>query len=120
MSVVKFSAPREWEDWLNIAFGVWLCISPSILQFTDDATAAYNAYVVGFLIIVAEVFTFSSIAVLEDIIDMVLGGWLVASPWVLGLTNRQEISNFVIMGAFVLALACYEFWQGYSDARRRT
>jgi hypothetical protein len=120
MSVVKFSAPKEWENWLNIAFGVWICISPSILQFTDDATAVHNAYVVGFLIIVASVATFSSIAVLEIIIDMVLGGWLVASPWILGLANRQGSSNFVIVGAFVLALACYEFWQGYSGARRRT
>jgi hypothetical protein len=109
-----FSAPKEWENWLDLALGVWLLLSPWLLQFGGDATAVTNSVVIGFLIIVAEVFTFSTLGALEELIDLVLGLWLVVSPWILNISSRVASADFVIVGLLVLGLAIYEIW----DARR--
>ena len=45
----------------------------------------------------------------EEWINVVLGAWLVASPWVLGAT-LVATTNLVIVGVLVLALAVYEIW----------
>jgi hypothetical protein len=55
---MSFSVPKEWQDWLNLVLGIWICLSPWALNFTDNASAARTAIAIGFLIIVCEVFTF--------------------------------------------------------------
>ena len=39
-----------WEDTLNLLLGVALVVSPSLLGFASEQTAASNAYVVGVII----------------------------------------------------------------------
>ncbi len=51
----------------------------------------------------------------EEWISVILGAWLVVSPWVLGVAVVPTV-NFVIVGLLVLALALYEIW----DERRHT
>jgi hypothetical protein len=114
----KFSAPKEWQDWLNIAFGIWLWVSAFILGFGDETVAVRNAAVVGLLLILAEVFTFSAVALVEIVIDLLLGVWLISSPWILTMASRNAVYDFTITGVLVVALACCEFWQGYRKTPR--
>jgi len=111
----EINLPKQWEDWLSWAIGIWLCISPWALDFSLDPAPMRNAVVVGFLIILAEVVTLSAFRPWEEWINVVLGGWLVVSPWVLGVTSRAANVDFVVIGALVAALAFYEMW----DVRRR-
>src|SRR5947209_6383256 len=62
----KLSFSREWQDWCNLLLGIWLCVSPWVLRFVDDRAAAENAVFVGFLIILAEVFTLSMLRAVEE------------------------------------------------------
>src|SRR5262249_1192068 len=107
--------PKQWEDWLSWAFAIWLCISPWALDFSLDAPPTRNAVIVGALIILAEVVTLSIFRPWEEWINVVLGGWLVISPWVLGVAARAATVDFVVIGVLVVALALYEMW----DVRRR-
>jgi hypothetical protein len=104
----EISLPKQWEDWANWAFGIWLCISPWALEFDLDPVPTRNAVIVGFLIILAEVVTLSVFRPWEEWINAVLGGWLIISPWVLGVTAPIAKANFIVIGALVLALALYE------------
>jgi hypothetical protein len=47
--VVTLSVFRPWEEWINVALGVWLLISPWVLGIANGAARA-NCVVVGLLI----------------------------------------------------------------------
>jgi len=104
----EVSLPKQWEDWANWVFGIWLCLSPWALQFDLEPVPTRNAVIVGFLIILAEVVTLSVFRAWEEWINVILGAWLVISPWVLGVASTAATVNFVIIGVLVVALALYE------------
>jgi hypothetical protein len=111
---MSFSLPKEWQDWLNLLLGIWICVSPWVLNFTDNASASRTAIAVGFLIIMSEVFTFWALRFLEEWIDVLLGAWLVISAWLLDISVPIAKVDFIFSGLAVVLLAAYEIW----DARR--
>jgi SPW repeat len=114
MATIAFSPPKHWEDWIGAILGFWLFASPNVLQYGEMA-AAQNAFLVGVLLIVIEFVELTVFRVWEEWINVILGAWLVVSPWVLGATLIAT-TNLVIVGWLVLALALYEIW----DERRHT
>jgi hypothetical protein len=48
--VVTLSAFRLWEEWVNVALGVWLILSPFALGVTD-VHAMTNFIIVGVLVV---------------------------------------------------------------------
>ncbi len=113
---VTVTPPKQWEDWVSWGLGIWLCLSPWVLQFSLETTATENAVVVGFLIILAEVVTLSAFALWEEWINVALGAWLVVSPWALGVTAGAAKADFVIVGVLVIALAIYEMREAGAQA----
>jgi hypothetical protein len=105
---MTFTPPKHWEDWCDWALGIWLVLSPWILLFHQDSPATRNAVVAGFLIIAAEAVTLSAFRLWEEWINLVLGLWLVVSPWILGVTSSVARINFVIVGLLVAALAIHQ------------
>ena len=100
-----------WEDWVDMVLGAWLAISPWILGFTDSDGATRNALIVGIAIAVLSGSTFLIYNVIEEWIDVILGIWLIVSPWVLSSSgNGSVVANFVIVGALVAGLSGYEIW----------
>jgi len=87
---------------------VWLFVSPWVLQYRET-TAAQSAFLVGFLLVVTELIALSSFLVWEEWFSVILGAWLVISPWVLGAAFVPMV-NFVIVGLLILALAFYVIW----------
>ena len=111
MTNAAFSAPKQWEDWVSWVLGIWLCLSPWILAFSLEATPTANAVTSGFLIILAEVVTLSAFRVWEEWINVVLGLWLVGSPWFLDIASSAARLEFIVVGILVVALALYEMKQ---------
>jgi SPW repeat len=112
---MSFSVPKEWQDWLNLVLGIWICVSPWALNFTDNTSAAHTAIAIGFLIIVSEVFTFWALRLVEEWINVLLGGWLVISAWLTDVGASSAKVDFIAGGVAVILLAVYEIW----DARRQ-
>jgi hypothetical protein len=52
--VVELSVFRDWEEWINIALGAWLVISPWILGISG--AAAVNFIIVGLLVVALAVY----------------------------------------------------------------
>jgi len=113
----EFSLPKQWEDWVNWGFGIWLCLSPWALYYWLDPAATRNAVIVGFLIIFAEVVTLSIFRPWEEWINAVLGGWLIISAWAIGGPLAARV-NFVVVGALVVTLAVYEMRQVEASGER--
>lgn len=111
MATRRFSLPTQWEDWVNLLLGIWLCASPWVLQFAGDMAPTQNAFVVGALLIAAETVELMVFRNWEEWVNVALGAWLVISPWAWGVTAFVPAANFVVVGLLVLALACYEMWE---------
>ncbi len=100
-----------WEDWVDMVLGAWLAISPWILGFTDNDAATRNALIIGIAVAVLSGSTFLIYHVIEEWIDVVLGAWLIISPWVLSASgNARAVADFVVVGALVAGLSGYEIW----------
>lgn len=116
MPGAKLSFPEQWEDWCNWLLGIWLCISPWALRFDFDPTATKVAVVTGIVIILSELLALSFFRTWEELIDIILGAWLIISPWTLDISSPTVKLNFVLVGLLVLSLAVYEIW----DERRQS
>jgi hypothetical protein len=57
--VVELSVFRDWEEWINVALGAWLLVSPWVLGFVSPVATA-NAVVVGLLVLALALYEISS------------------------------------------------------------
>ena len=99
---------KRWQDWLNLAIGAWLFISPWVIGFAGAAPAAsWNAWILGVAIVVFSGLAVSVPQAWEEIINIVLGIWMVISSWVLGVASRAAETNAVIVGLLVILFAAW-------------
>ena len=42
--------PQRWEEWLNLAVGAWLIVSPFVLGYAYLGGATWNHIIVGLLV----------------------------------------------------------------------
>ena len=108
MAMISFSLPKHWEDWIGGALGLWLLASPNVIPYGEPA-ATQNAFLVGVLLLAIAFVEITVFRAWEEWINVILGAWLVVSPWLLGATMIAT-TNLVIVGLLVLALALYEIW----------
>jgi hypothetical protein len=57
--VVTLSVFRPWEEWINVALGAWLVISPWVLGIASPAAKA-NFVIVGVLVVALAVYEMRS------------------------------------------------------------
>jgi SPW repeat len=104
-----------WEDTLNLLLGVALFVSPSVLGFASEQTAASNAYVVGVIIAAMAIAALFAFQPWEEWVSAVLGAWLVISPWVLGFSgNAGALLTHLLIGIVAIILALLASTEHYS------
>jgi hypothetical protein len=59
--IVELSIFRGWEEWINIALGAWLFLSPWVLGITS-AAARWNFVVVGALVVALALYELKEMA----------------------------------------------------------
>jgi len=81
-------------------------VSPWVLGY--GGKAALNAYVMGAGIVVVALIAAYMPKAWEEIINMMLGVWLVVSPFVLGFSAMTEIAlHTVVVGILATAFAIW-------------
>lgn len=112
---------QRWQDWLNIALGLWILASPWVLQHVMAAagtmageaplgqvtqTVMWNMYIVGILVAITAGAALIAFQTWEEWTNIVLGAWLLFSPWILGFSSVTALMwNAVVAGAIVVVLA---------------
>lgn len=119
-------AARRWQDWANLALGSWIFISPWVLGYTGTA-AAWNAYVMGAGIVVFALIAAYMPKAWGEVINMLLGMWLVVSPFVLGFDEMTIVAlHTVLAGILATAFAIWamtnekSFYKRWQRALRLT
>ncbi len=107
---------RHWQDWVTLIVGVWLVLSPMILavvppEGSQTFLMSWNFTVTGLLAIALAISALTLFRPWEEWLDIVLGVWLVISPWVLGFTFSEiALWNAILCGVVVAAMG---LWVAY-------
>ncbi|MBN9351641.1 MAG: SPW repeat protein [Chitinophagaceae bacterium] len=102
---------RRWQDWLILAGGIWLFISP---WFFSNAPANYtwDAFLIGILLIVFSIWALDDKKVWEEWITLVIGAWVFVSPWIFSFEGIGLEWNFFIIGGLVFILSLCDIGSG--------
>jgi len=97
---------RKWQDWANLVLGLWLVLSPWILGFSGTSSATWNAVLLGLAVGLLSLLRLQGGPLWEEGANVVLGVWLILSPWILGFSGEAGATwNAVIVGLLVGLLA---------------
>ena len=97
--------------WINVALGIWLCLSSALIAHTPVAFT--NNLFLGLSIFLVAFFAMG-IARLRRF-NTLLGAWAIVSPFALGYMNSSAALNDVLVGMVVVAVS---LWMPRPLARR--
>jgi hypothetical protein len=100
---------RRWQDQLTLLLGLWLFVSPWVFGYAADAPQAINAYAAGLAMAVLAVWDLVRTYMWAVVLNILIGLWIVVSPWVLGMAgHRGMLNTSVIVGLAVIVLGLWE------------
>lgn len=118
MSTLSDRLAAQWRDVVNLVLGIWIVVSPWALGFAGEQLAAWNAYIVGVIVAVAALAALVEFHRWEEWVNVVLGAWLVISPWVLGVAAVSALLwNQIVVGIVVAGLAIWTALAGHEPER---
>lgn len=109
----------HWQDWVNLGLGLWLFVSPWMLNYGTMPAAAWNAWALGIVIAAVAVAALIQFTRWMEWVNVAVGVWLVAAPWLLGYAGAGEtrpVFVHVILGLLVGLLA---LWDALANGRDR-
>ena len=100
--------PERWQNWVNVVLGAWLVLSPWVLGFADQKTAAIVAWSLGAAVIVFAGLGARVQDAWEEAITLVLGVLLMGAPWALEFADeRTATANVALSGTLVVVFAIW-------------
>jgi hypothetical protein len=108
-------------DVLNLVLAVWLFLSPWIVGFTTIMPAAWTAWLSAIAIAIFAIAALSAFAEWEEWINLILGIWVLISPWVVGVAaNEAPKLALFLTGLAVAIIAAVELWTMHRAPPRET
>jgi hypothetical protein len=101
---------KRWQDWLNLALGVWLLLAPFIIHESGTSdVAAWNSYVCGGAVALLAAVALVQPVAWEEWINLAIGLWLTVAPWLLDFAAPAEnaAANQLIVGTVIAATALW-------------
>jgi hypothetical protein len=111
---------RKWRaesvlDLYNLLLAMVLFASPWLFA-RANATAALDLRAGGAAIAILSLAAMAAFANWKEWGNLLLGIWLIASPWVLGFPHTRAMHFAIGIGAAVAFLAALELWLVYEAA----
>jgi hypothetical protein len=99
---------KHWQDPVSVLVGIWLIASPWTLGLQGPLQAVGDFVVIGAVLLALALGALFVPEAWEEWSELVLGLWLIASPWILEFTEVQAaVQNAVVCGGLVTALALW-------------
>ena len=99
------NSTAKWQDWASFMLGLWIAMSPWVLDYSQQEAATANAVFVGLSLALGSHFE-ASCAWSAQWLHAVAGAWLVLAPFLFGYaTQPMATTNSVVAGVLVLMLA---------------
>lgn len=94
---------KHGSGWVNIVLGMWVIVSPFVIAF-HSAKAVWSNVIAGVIVGILALIRWSMRQPGWSWLNLVVGTWLVISPFVLFLSAAAMWNN-VILGIIIAALA---------------
>jgi len=105
---------RNWQDWLGIALGVLIALSPWLAGQTDNQVVMWVTIAVGVWVVQFAGLELVDLERSEQVGLTICGVWLIASPFALGYADSGTLMVWhFVLGAAVVLLAALELWQDW-------
>jgi SPW repeat len=109
-----FNVHRTWEDWVGIALGVLIVLSPWFTGQEDNQSVMLNAGLIGVLVLSLAAVELVDLHRWEETGEIACGLWLIASPYIFGYVGSGMLQYWHFgLGAIVVLLAAIELWQDW-------
>ncbi len=109
-----FSAHRTWEDWFGMLLGLLIVASPWLAGDHVSRTAVWNTVLIGVLIFFIAELEYVILQRWEEVAQVVLALWLIASPYVFYYSTTGNLRFWhSTLGGLVILLAALELWQDW-------
>jgi SPW repeat-containing protein len=99
-------------DLYNCLLAVLLFASPWLFRLTNSSAKA-DMWAAGVAIAAISLASIAAYATWEEWANVMLGIWLVASPWVLGFAHTRAMHFSIGIGIVVAFFALIELWLQY-------
>jgi uncharacterized membrane protein len=92
-----------WTLLLSTAAGIGLMFAPSL--FGSTGAAAHSDHLVGALIVTVAVIAMADVGRITRFLNVLLGAWVIAAPWLLDGATTGSTWSAAIAGALVILLS---------------
>jgi hypothetical protein len=99
-------------DFYNLVLAVVLLASPWLFTLTNSA-GRLDLLASGAAIAAISLGAIVAYASWEEWMNLLLGLWLIASPWIMGFTHTRAMHFSIGLGAVVAFLAVLKLWLVY-------
>ena len=106
-------------DFYNLTIGLFLFASPWLFAFTDE-NARIDIWASSFLVAATSIIAIIMFSNWEEWLNLLLGFWLVVSPWTLGFTHTRAMHISIGTGIVVTFMAALELWLVNCDPQQGT
>jgi hypothetical protein len=108
---MKFAVKRREAalDVYNVILGSFLFVSPWLFAF-GSGSAREGAFAAGAVVVLVSMLAIAAFAEWEEWINLAIGCWLLASPFVLHLPHKAGMHVTLAVGAIVAFLSLLELW----------
>ena len=87
-------------------------------QLPHGASDRWNAFASGAVIVALSIAALAAFAVWEECLDLIIGLWLIVSPWLLKFQGTRAMRVDIAVGIIVAALAAIKLWTTQMPTRR--
>jgi len=101
-------------DVYNLALGTFLFVAPWLFSFTSGVARAED-WTSSALVIVISGAALLAFAEWEEWANLILGLWLLASPWALGFGHTAAMPVHVAVGFMIAFISALELWLLHYD-----
>ncbi|WP_119458710.1 SPW repeat protein [Rhodospirillaceae bacterium SYSU D60014] len=102
---------EELLDWSNLVLAVALFLAPWLLGFADATASAWNAWLSAAVIAGLALAAIQAFAEWEEWGSLLLGAWVVVSPWLLGFAGiAAALWTHIVVGGLVVAVTAWRLW----------
>jgi hypothetical protein len=91
------------------SFGLFLFVSPWLFAYASEA-ARIDLWASGAAVVAISIAAIVAFSDWEEWLNLMLGLWLMISPWALGFMHTKAMHVSIGLGAMVAFVAALELW----------
>ena len=103
-------------DIYNLALGAFLFVAPWLFSFAHEPARA-DDWVSSAIVVATSLAALLAFAEWEEWVGLIVGIWVLASPWLLGFQHAKAMPINVAVGVLIAFMSALELWLIHYDPK---